>query len=213
MRRKEHGEVEHLALLSFKQGVYIPELFEALVEARKNGEAPCHNLTIRYRGSINRQAIFLVTKGCAIVGQFRLDEEFLLQTNIRFENWMQTDKIRRQLDRQRAEAIFTAIQDLRYGMKKVNLEAEVLRTSTPSTVSTQYGTRATVTNAVIADRTGSVKLCLWNEQALSVRKGYTIQIKNAKVLTYKGEKQLRLGKGGTVSIMNPTKQESVAKIS
>jgi replication factor A1 len=205
MRRKEHGIVEHLALLSVKQGVHISELFDALVAARKNGEATCQNLAIRYRGSIKQEAIFSVTKGILVVGQFRLDEEFLSRTDIRFENWMQTDKIRRRIDRQRTEALFTAVQDLRIGMKQVNLEAEVLKTSVPSTVFTKYGNSATVTNALIGDRTGSVKLCLWNEQASFLRIGNTIQIKNAKVLTYKGERQLHLGKSGTVNVLSPTK--------
>ena len=50
-------------------------------------------------------------------------------------------------------------------MKKVNLEAKVLETPTPSTVQTSYGNSAKVTNAWIEDETGKVKLCLWNEQA------------------------------------------------
>ncbi len=204
MRTREHGILEHLALLSVKQGVYISELFEALVEARKNGEATCQNLAIRYRGSIKQEAIFSVTKGILVVGQFRLDEELLSRTDIRFENWMQTDKIRRRINKQRTEALCTAVQDLRIGMKQVNLEAEVLQTSKPSTVYTKYGNSATVTNALIADRTGSVKLCLWNEQGSSLRKGSTIQIKNAKVMTYKGERQLHLGKSGIVSVLNST---------
>jgi replication factor A1 len=58
-----------------------------------------------------------------------------------------------------------------------------------------------VTNAWIADETGKIKLCLWNEQANSIATGDTIQIKNASVSTFKGERQLGLGKKGTISVL------------
>lgn len=86
-------------------------------------------------------------------------------------------------------------------MKKISIEAEVLETLKPQLVHTQYGNSATVTNAWIGDETGKVKLCLWNEQANFVNVGDTIQIKNASVSTFKGERQLRLGKSGTVSVL------------
>ena len=62
-----------------------------------------------------------------------------------------------------------------------------------------------VTNAWIADETGKIKLCLWNEQVDFVNVGDTVQIKNASVSTFKGERQLRLGKTGTVSILQKVK--------
>jgi replication factor A1 len=93
-------------------------------------------------------------------------------------------------------------------MKKVNLEAQVLETAAPLKVYIQYGNSGTVTNAVVGDETGKIKLCLWNEQGTLANKGDTVQIKNATVSTYKGERQLRLGKNGTINAvkrMPPTK--------
>jgi replication factor A1 len=106
------------------------------------------------------------------------------------------------------------VQDLRHGMKKVNVEAEVLETPKPSLVRTQYGSRAMVTNAWIGDETGKVKLCLWNEQAKCITLGDTIQIKNASVTAFKGERQLCLGKTGTITVLanqaGRTKRQSEA---
>ena len=45
-----------------------------------------------------------------------------------------------------------------------------------------------VANALIADETGKVKLCLWNEQTNYITQGDTIQVKNATVTAFKGEK-------------------------
>jgi hypothetical protein len=207
MRQKQPtAMIEHLALLSVKHSIFLAELFQSLVTARENGKTQVQTLKVEYRGSVKQEAIFLITKGPKVIGQFRVKEEFLQRKNIQFENWMNSDKIRKQIDRQKTDLnLSTLIQNLRHGMKKVNLEAEVLETSVPARVYTQYGNSATVTNALIGDETGQVKLCLWNEQANFVTTGDTVQIKNATVSTYKGERQLRLGKSGTVSVLNHAK--------
>jgi hypothetical protein len=210
MRQKQpNAVIEHLALLSVRHGVYLAELFEALVSAREHRKTMCQALTIEYRGNVRQEAIFLITKESAVIGQFRVDEDFLQRKNICFEYWMDTDKVRRQIDRRKtALNVPTLIQNLRHGMKKVNLKAEVLDMSTSARVYTQYGNSAMITNALIGDETGKVKLCLWNEQADFLSTGDTVQIKNASISTYKGEKQVRLGKGGTVSILDRTKIEN-----
>jgi hypothetical protein len=201
-QKKPTEIIEYLAFLAVKHNIYLAELFQALVTAREQEKITCQNLVISYRGSTKNQAIFLITKEGSVIAQFRVDEEFLLRKNICFESWMDTDKIRRQINRQNtAPRPITLVQDLRHGMKKVNLEAEVLETTTPSLVHTQWGNSATVTNVQIADETGKIKLCLWNQQAAAVTVGDTIQIKNASVSTYKGERQLHLGKTGTVCVL------------
>ena len=193
-----------------KYNVYVGELFEAIVSARKTGEAACEDLKIEYRGTIEGEAIILITKEDIVVMQFRVAEELLLRKNISFESWMDTDKIRKQISRQNtAPHLVKLVQDLRHGMKKVNVDAHVLETAKAVLVHTQYGNSAFVTNAWIGDETGKIKLCLWNEQASLVTVGDAIQIKNASVSSFKGERQLRLGKKGTINILQS--QSTVGK--
>jgi replication factor A1 len=194
--------MEHLAFLSVKQGVYLAELYEAMVAAREKGKIKCQNLMVEYRCSVKDEAIFLITKDAKVVLQFKVAEELLLRKDISFEHWMDTDKVRKQMSRQSiSPKVSVLVQDLRHGMKKVNLEAKVLEIPTPATVQTRYGNSAKVTNAWIEDETGKVKLCLWNEQAELFNVGDTVQIKNASVSTFKGERQLRLGKNGTATVL------------
>ena len=194
--------MEYLAFLSVKEGIYLPELYHAMVTAKEKDRATCQNLTVEYRGSLKGAAIFLITKDSKVIVQFRLAEEILLRKNICFESWMNTDKIRRQLTRQNTSGkLSLMVQDLRHGMKKVNLEAKVLETPEASTVQTRYGNSAKVTNAWIADETGKIKLCLWNEQADLITVGDTVQIKNASVSTFKGERQVRLGKTAIINVL------------
>ncbi len=194
--------MEHLAFLSVKQGVYLAELYDAMVAAREKGKIKCQNLMVEYRCSVKDEAIFLITKDSKVVLQFKVAEELLLRKDISFEHWMDTDKVRKQMSRQSiSPKVSVLVQDLRHGMKKVNLEAKVLEIPTPATVQTRYGNSAKVTNAWIEDETGKVKLCLWNEQAELFNVGDTVQIKNASVSTFKGERQLRLGKNGTATVL------------
>jgi len=202
LNQKKTTIMEYLAFLSVKEGVYLPELHHAMVEAQEKGKATLQNLTIEYRGKIKGEAIFLITKNIKVIVQFRLAEEILLRKDICFESWMDTDKIRRQMNKQNTQPkLSMMVQNLRHGMKKVNLEAKVLETQKPSIVQTRYGNSARVTNALIADETGKIKLCLWNEQADNLAVGDTVQIKNASVSTFKGERQVRLGKTATLNVL------------
>ncbi len=199
MRQKKSTLGEHLALLSVKYSIYPTEVFQALISARNNNKAVCGNLTVEYRGKVKGETIFLIKKDTNVVAQFRVDEEFLLRKDNPFESWMNTDKIRKKIAKQNTESIFTSIQDLRAGMKRVNLKAEVLEIPKPAQVHTQFGNTVMVVNALVGDETGKIKLCLWEGQISAIAVADNIEIKNAQVCVFRGERQLRLGKNGVLN--------------
>jgi len=203
MNYKEPIIIEHLAFLSVKFNLYISELYQALISARAIGKSTCGELTIDYRGTINHQIVFLITKINKVIMQFRVEEAFLLRKNISFESWLNTDKVRRQMSKQNLAVDSTFIQNLRRGMKKINLKAEVLETPETKVVNTQYGSRVKVTNMWISDETGKVKLCLWGEQTSLPSAGDVVQIKGASVRTFKGDNLLSLGRYGTLTVLQP----------
>jgi hypothetical protein len=201
MNTKNPNITEHLAFFSVKYKVCLAELFKALVTARAASNAACGDLTIEYRGTFTHQAVFLIRTSGKVIVQFRVAENFLLMENIAFDRWLNTDKIKSQLAKQRISSGVNLIQDLRHGMKKVNVEAEVLEASKPLLVYTQYGSSVLLTNAMIEDKSGKIQLCLWGDHANSAVAGEKVQIKNASVFTYKRERQLRLGRNGTITVM------------
>jgi hypothetical protein len=203
MNYKEPIIIEHLAFLSVKYNLYLSELYQALISARAIGKSACGELTIDYRGTINHQTVFLITKVNRVIMQFRVEEAFLLRKNISFESWLNTDKVRRQMSKQNLAVDLTFIQNLRHGMKKINLKAEVLETPETKVVNTQYGSRVKVTDMWISDETGKVKLCLWGEQASLPSVGDMVQIRGASVRTFKGDNLLSLGRYGTLTILQP----------
>ena len=156
-------------------------------------------MTIEYRGSVNDQAIFLIKKEGNVVAQFRVPEETLSKADVSFDNSMDTSRVRKEIARQTPTPAHLKIEDLRVGMKKVNVVAEVLETAKPSKVHTQFRDNALVSNATIGDETGKILLCLWDQQVDAVSTGECIEVTNAHVASFKGERQLRLGKNGKIT--------------
>jgi replication factor A1 len=194
--------------------VYPAELFKALVGARKSrkAKADCQQLSVEYRGSVDDEAIFLIKQDGAALVQFRVGEETLLREDFAFDDWMDNSRVRRQIAKMNpAEPVSASICDLRHGMKKINLAAKVLKIDEPRMVYTQFGNNALLANATIEDETGTIKLCLWDKQVNSIAVGDKVQVANASVATFKGEKQLRLGKSGTVTVAGKPGTEVKAK--
>ena len=84
-------------------------------------------------------------------------------------------------------------------MTQVCLKAKVLEIPKPNLVYTRCGNHASVANALIADETGTIRLCLWNEQIDCISAGGTIQIENARASTFRGQRQLNIGRKGSLS--------------
>jgi hypothetical protein len=216
LRQKKSTLGEYIALLSVKHSIYPAEVFQALIAARDNEKAACGNLTVECRGKVKGETIFLIKKGNSVVAQFRVDETFLLRKDNPFESWMSTDKIRKKIAKQNTDLIFNMVHDLRAGMKRINVKAEVLEVPEPAQVHTQFGNSVMVVNALVGDETGKIKLCLWEQQISSIAVGENIEIKNAHVCVFRGERQLRLGKKGVLSVLKSSPKEikpPLAKVS
>jgi len=197
--RNKASPGEYLAFLSIKYEVDSGELFYALISAEEKQKSRCGNLSIECRGKTQDKAIFLIMNASRVVAQFPVSEEFLLRRSNPIKDFMKTDMIRRHLVKKNRGLQSLPIGDLRTGMSHVNLKAKVLEIPRPKLVVTRFGNYASVANALIADETGTIKLCLWNEQIDSISIGDTIQIENARTSTFRGERQVRIGKKGTLS--------------
>lgn len=191
---------EYLALLSVKYEVDVDSFFNALVEAGKNQKSTCGSLLIECREKQKNKIVLLITKDSKVVAQFSISEEFLLQQDNPIRDAIKAKMFSRYSFRKNESPKSFCIRDLRIGMKSVNLKAKVLEIAKPLLVVTRFGNYASVANALVADETGKIKLCLWNEQIHSISIGDIVYIENARISAYRGEKQLRVGKNGTFHI-------------
>ena len=197
---------EYLAFLSIKYDVDPGDFLHALRLAIEKESSRCDKLTIRCRGRTKKKFMFLIKRKSEIIAQFPVGEDFLLNKSNRLVDFTETDKIRKYLARKTRKTVAKCIRDLRPGMKHVSLKAKILSVEEPKHVVTKHGNRASVAKALIEDETGTINLCLWNHQITSVAAGGTVQIENAQVFTFKGERLMNLGKEGTlqnIEILKP----------
>lgn len=87
------------------------------------------------------------------------------------------------------------IKDINSRVKWVNLKARVIEKPVARTVYSRFGKiPLSVSNAIISDNTGFIKLPLWNDQINMLSVGDTVQIENGRVRKYRGELQVSIGK-------------------
>lgn len=92
------------------------------------------------------------------------------------------------------------ISELRPRQGSVNIEAVVKSIEEPRSFN-KFGRDLRVTNAVIEDETGSIKLTLWNNDIDTIRAGDTVRITNGFINEFKGENQLTTGKFGKLEVI------------
>ena len=97
-------------------------------------------------------------------------------------------------------------------MKMVNLKARVINVPKAVLVFTRFGEYARVSNALVGDETGAIKLCLWNEKINVVSANSVVQVENASVTKFHGENQLRLGKKGRLSVVKNASFPSIGEV-
>jgi replication factor A1 len=94
------------------------------------------------------------------------------------------------------------IGELQTGMKRVEVEAEVVDKGNPRQVQSRFGNETfNVADAMVQDDSGVIKLTLWNEQIDQVKVGDKIKIENGYITSFKGEIQLNIGKYGKLTIL------------
>ncbi len=201
MRTKTY-QSDYLAFLSVKHEVDPDQFFKALISAEEHRRSTCGSLTIECRLKTENKIIFLIQRDSKVIAQFPIPRDYLSRSSNPLKELPKTDLIRRQLNKKNRDNHFQLVKDLRTGMTRINLKARVVEIPKPQLVCTRYGNYASVANALIADETGTVRLCLWNDQIGSIAMGDKIQLHNARMSTFKGEKQLRIGKTGALNNKN-----------
>ena len=93
------------------------------------------------------------------------------------------------------------IKDLRDGMRTVEVEGEVIDISSSREVSLRTGGQAKVADAILKDDSGTIKLSLWDNQIEQVAKGARVKVTNGYINTFRGERQLNVGRYGKLEVL------------
>jgi len=96
------------------------------------------------------------------------------------------------------------IKDLQPKQGKVDIEVEVKEIGEVREFQ-KFGKIGRVANATVADKTGTIKLTLWNDDIDKIKVGDKLKITNGFVSEFQGEKQLSAGRFGKLEVVGQKK--------
>jgi replication factor A1 len=90
------------------------------------------------------------------------------------------------------------VSDLREGEDNVSIKVRVLSVDEPKVIHTKRGDR-TISEAVVGDESGRIKLTMWGNQAGKINEGDAVELKGAWTTSFKGDVQLNIGSRGEIN--------------
>jgi replication factor A1 len=97
------------------------------------------------------------------------------------------------------------VEDLSLGLSDVNLQGRVLATDTVRTFDRDDGTEGKVSNLVLGDPTGRVRVTLWDERAdlaTQFEEGQSVEVVDGYVRERDGDLELHVGNRGSVEAID-----------
>ena len=196
--------LDSIALIAAKYELDPGLLLDSFKRAWVNEESQCGALKIESREADQNTVTFLVTLNDEVVWQFPIDTNILEKSELFKPSIPVIQTSIRRMD----DSGQRHIGDLRAKMRGVSVTARVLEVPTRMLVNTRYGGKSYVSNILLADETGTIRLSLWNRQIDDVAVGDTVNIEKASVATFQGERQLRISRGGTMSVDTSAGEQS-----
>jgi len=93
------------------------------------------------------------------------------------------------------------IRDLKKGQTVDYVRARVVDMSDVKKVISKFGKALSLVNVTLEDETGRIPLTLWERDVNKVKVGDTVEIRDAFVKEFRGEKILTLGRRGTLKVV------------
>ncbi len=92
----------------------------------------------------------------------------------------------------------TSIINLKPNQENVHIVARVLEAGPPHVIQTRKGPR-TISDAVLGDESGRIRVTLWGRKAGSLKEGDVVEIEGAWTSSFRGQVQLNIGSQTKVS--------------
>lgn len=167
------------------------KIVDYLNKAKQNGHLSQGKFELKVREKNDNFTTFTLIFDGKIVSQFRLENK-LMDYPESSKHKLKELLLRMPPRKERQKTSDYKIDELRRGLKSINLKAKVVEKSPTKEVYSRSGRKLRLSTARISDDTGEIKLTLWNDQINFVTEGDSIRILNANVKSFRGEKMLNL---------------------
>ena len=203
-KSKSNNDVlKSIAHIAAKYELDSGSLLDAFNRAWINEEFQYGALNIKRRKVDQNTVTFLVTLKDEVVWQFPIDTNILKKCEL-FKHSIPVIPVPLHRKYEPGEK---NIKELRDKMRGISVNARVVEIPHKRLVNTRFGFESFVSNVLLADKTGTIRLSLWNDRIDEVVVGDTVNIDNASVNIFRGKRQLRIGKKGTMNVDTSTRKQ------
>lgn len=204
----------YLLQLARKHHLTTPVLYSAMQAALERGKARCGKFSIELRNRGENASTYM----------FSVDDKPLAQAKIPNDSVNKLKRLPDELsDFDRDERYDSAeisaqgerpISGLRFGLRGVSFKAQVVKKSEVRAVTSKDGNPLLVCSVTLSDGTGEIPLAVWNNQIGTISEGDLVQVQDARVGSFRGEKQLSLNrKTGALKVLQSAVKSPIAKMS
>ena len=191
-----------------------PQVFHAaMLNAQERGKGKCGKFAIELRQSEKASCVYMFSFHDKPFGQAEIANQSLDKLR-RLPEQFSGLGIRKREDPNKSAKRESSIRDLKFGLKGVSFKAHVVKKSDVRAVTSKDGNPLLVCSVTLSDGTGEIPLAIWNNQINTISEGDLVEIRDARVRSFRGEIQLSLNrKTGALNVLQPAKKAAVAQIS
>ncbi len=199
-------DLVYLLQLAKKHNLEPTLLYSALYHARKRGRGKCGKFLIETRTKNEGSCTYLFSPDGRSFAQAVIRDESvekLKRLPSEFSGFFDAYEARHETSRFNGGGE-SAIRDLRLGTKGVAFKAHVVKKSEVRAVTSKDGNPLLVCSVTLSDGTGEIPLAIWNSEISTISEGDLVEVRGARVRSYRGEIQLSLNrKTGTLRVLEP----------
>ena len=209
--RGSDRDLKYMIQLATKYDI-APTVFHAsMLNAQERGKAKCGKFAIELRQRNDLCCVYMFSFQGKPLGQAELSNQSIDKLRRLPENF--DLPIRRREELKRSEMRESSIRDIKFGFKGVSFKAHVVKKSDVRAVTSKDGNPLLVCSVTLSDGTGEIPLAIWNSQINTVSEGDLVEIRDARVRSFRGEIQLSLNrKTGALTVLQPAKKARVPQM-
>jgi ssDNA-binding replication factor A large subunit len=184
-----------------------------MVSARERGNSRCGKFSIELRNREEQSSTYMFSVEGKPLAQAKIPNDSISKLKRLPEELSDFDQENHE-DSQVNSRGERQISGLKFGTRGVSFKAQVVKKSEVRAVTSKDGNPLLVCSVTLSDGTGEIPLAVWNNQIPTISEGDLVEVQDARVGSFRGEKQLSLNrKTGALRVLQSAAKSSAPKLS
>ncbi len=206
-------DLVYLLQLAKKHRLTTPVLHSAMLTARRRGKARCGKFSVELRGAEENCSIYMFSVDGKPLAQAKIRDDSIGKLKRLPDEFSDFDRVVATDSKNSNPYDERPISGLTLGLRGVSFKAQVVKKSEVRAVTSKDGNPLLVCSVTLSDGTGEIPLAVWNNQIATISEGDFVQVQDARVCSFRGEKQLSLSRKTGVLKVLESASKPMAKIS